>query len=120
MLGLDVYFVANANRRWREAVSVGGELVAFLRNLDLVFEHRVEFFEVDSVAVGLNRRNVAFGVYRDVGVVAFVRKEGGDAGRRARRVIVRKFGEGKEFGPVVLLVVAIDSNVLFQGFIRGN
>ena len=29
------------------------------------------------------------------------------------RVVIGEFGEWKEFGPVILLIVAIDSKVLF-------
>ena len=49
-----------------------------------------------------------------VRVVAFVGEEGRDAGRSARSVVVGKLCKGKEFSPIVLLIVAIDSEILFQ------
>jgi len=50
-------------------------------------------------------------------MVNFVSKERGNASSGAWSIIVSEFCQGEEFGPIVLLVIAIDSNVLFQGLI---
>ena len=50
-------------------------------------------------------------------VVAFICEEGGDTGSCGEGVIERELCEGQEFSPVVLLVVTVDLEVLFQGLI---
>ena len=50
----------------------------------------------------------------DVGVIAFVGEERSYAGSSAGRVVVSEFGKGKDFRPIVLLVVAENAKVLFQ------
>jgi len=112
VLGLDVYFVSNANSGRRETVSVRGELITILCGLNLILKHCMQFVEVDSIAASLYRGDIAFRMYGEVRIVAFVRKEGRDAGGGTGSVIIGKFREGKEFGPVVLLVIAIDPNIL--------
>src|SRR6266481_1598677 len=57
------------------------------------------------------------GVKREVWVVALVCKERGNSHGAARRVVVCKLGEGEEAQPVVLLVVAVDTEVLFQSLV---
>ena len=44
----------------------------------------------------------------DVGVVALVDEEVRDASGSIWSIVVRELHKGQEFGPVVLLVVAID------------
>jgi len=56
-------------------------------------------------------------VYRDIGVVTLIGEEWGYSSSSARGVIVCEFGEWKEFGPIVLLIVAIDADILFKGLI---
>ena len=80
MLRLDVNFISDADRWWRKAVPVCRELIAILRGLNLILEHRMQFVEVNSVT--------------------------------ARSVIVGEFGEREKFGPIVLLIIAVDTNVL--------
>ena len=50
-------------------------------------------------------------------MVTFVSEERGNTSRGARSIIVSELRQREEFGPVVLLIIAIDSNVLFQGLI---
>ena len=54
----------------------------------------------------------------DVWVVPFVGKERGGTGRCARSIVVSEFSEGKEWRPVVLLVVAKYLEVLFEGLVK--
>ena len=58
---------------------------------------------------------VLFWVCGDVGVIPLVCKEWGSTSSGIGGVIIHKFCEGQEVEPVVLLVVAVDSEVLFQG-----
>ena len=51
-------------------------------------------------------------------MVTLVSKEGGNTSSGARSIIVSELHQREEFGPVVLLIIAIDSNVLFQGLIH--
>ena len=54
----------------------------------------------------------------EVGVVSLVSKERRHSGSCARSVIVCEFCEWKEVSPVVLLIVAINSEVLLQCLVR--
>ena len=51
---------------------------------------------------------VSFWVDGDVGVVALVGKEWGDASSCIRSIVVHELCKGQKFGPVILLVVAIN------------
>jgi hypothetical protein len=53
----------------------------------------------------------------DVRMVAFVGKERGDSGGGARSIVVGELRERKEFGPVILLIIAKDSQVLFKSLV---
>ena len=50
-------------------------------------------------------------------MVTFVSEERCNASSGTRSIIVSELCQREEFGPIVLLVIAIDSNVLFQGLI---
>ena len=62
-------------------------------------------------AVGCNR-------YRATGVVAVVGEEGGDPCRCVLSVIVDESSQGKELRLVILMVIAIDAQVLLQCLIN--
>ena len=51
---------------------------------------------------------VSFWVDGDVGVVALVGKELGDASSCIQSIVIYELCKGQEFGPVILLVVAIN------------
>jgi len=51
-------------------------------------------------------------------MVTFVSEERGNASSGIQSIIVSEFHQQEEFGPIVLLIVAIDSNILFQGLIH--
>src|SRR6266481_1069354 len=57
------------------------------------------------------------GVKREVWVVALVCEERGNSCGAARCVVVCELSEGEEARPVILLVVAVDMEVLFQSLI---
>jgi len=51
-------------------------------------------------------------------VVAFIGEKGGDSGSVTRSVVVGEFCDWKERGPVVLLIVAVAAEVLFQHLVN--
>lgn len=74
----------------------------------------MELVEVDRKLSGLEGGDVAFWVDSQVRVIALIGKEGGDASGGIRGIVVRKFCERKEFGPIGLLIVAINADILFE------
>ena len=52
-----------------------------------------------------------------VRVVSLVSEERGHTGSLARCIVVGKLSQRKQLGPVVLLVVAVGAEVLFEGLI---
>ena len=83
-------------------------LVSGLGFGDLLSELGVKFVEVDSVVASSSGGEVPLGVDGDGGVVALVREERGYTGGCGWGIVVRELRQGKELGPVVLLVVRID------------
>ena len=55
--------------------------------------------------------------YGKVQVIPLVGIEQGNGGSRARSVVVSKLHEREQHEPVVLLIVAVDLDVLFQGLV---
>ena len=53
-------------------------------------------------------------MYRDVQVISFVSEEWGYSGGSTRGIVVCEFHEREKLSPVVLLVVAVNPDVLFQ------
>ena len=96
-LGLNVDFVAYLEvRRWCSAC-VGGTLISLLSLSDVVLEIFVEFLKIDSEFMGAGGGDTLFGMDGDIRMVTFVGKEGRDTGGGTRGVVVREFGERKEF-----------------------
>ena len=73
----------------------------------------VQLVEVSDKVTCACRSKVTFQVNGKVQMVNLVGKEGCNAGSGTRSIVVSELSEWKEFGPIVLLVVAIDSEVLF-------
>jgi len=59
-----------------------------------------------------------FQIHEDIQMVTFVSEERGNTSSGAQSIIVSEFCQREEFGPIVLLIIAIDSNILFKGLIR--
>jgi hypothetical protein len=68
-----------------------------------------------SIGEGLDGWVGGFGSDTDVaaGVVTFVGKEGGHPCRGILGVVVDKLCKGEQLIPIVLLIIAVDSEVLF-------
>ena len=69
----------------------------------------MEGIKIDRVFLSLFGGKVSFWVDGDVRVVALVGEEGRDASGSVQSIVVQELCKGQEFGPVVLLVVAIDA-----------
>jgi len=78
----------------------------------------MEFLEVGGVFLSAGGTEAQVGVDCDVGVVAFVGEEGGDTSGCARGVVKSELRKWEEFGPIVLLVVTVDSEILFKSLVR--
>ena len=74
----------------------------------------VELVKLDGVLMSFGGGEITFGEDGEVGVVTLVGEEGGDTSGFGGSVVVGELGEGKEIVPVVLLVVAVGSEILFQ------
>ena len=69
----------------------------------------MEGVKIDGVFLSSFGGKVSFWVDGDVGVVALVGEEGRDTSGSVLSIVVRELHKEQEFGPVVLLVVAIDA-----------
>ena len=49
----------------------------------------------------------------DVGVITFIAKKGCNTGGSAQRIVVSEFSKRDDIRPVILLIIAEDSDVLF-------
>ena len=54
-----------------------------------------------------------FGVNCEVQMITLVGKEGRDSSSSTGHIVVSELGEWKEFVPIVLLIIAVDSDILF-------
>ena len=54
----------------------------------------------------------------DARMVSFIGKKWRDSSGGIRGIIISKFGDGEQIQPIVLLVVAVHSEVLLQGLIH--
>ena len=117
VLGADIDEVSDAEVRGRESVLVSLDLVPCLGFGDALSECGVEFVKVDGEFTGPRGGKVALRVDGESGVVTLVGEEGRDSGCGVRSVVVRKLRKREEFGLVVLLIVAVNTEVLFQGLV---
>ena len=115
--GLNKDLIADFEVGGRDSAPVSTDLVTFLGFGYLGFEFSVEFVKVHREFSRPGRRQFLLGMDCDIGVVAFVGKEGGDTGGSARCIVVGEFCQRKKSRPVILLIVTIMSQVLFQGLV---
>src|SRR6266498_3937449 len=88
-----------------------------MRFSHLGLEVFVEFPQVDGIFSSAIGGQIPLGVNREVRVVSFVSEERGHTGSLARRIVVGELSQRKQLGPVVLLVIAVGAEVLFEGLI---
>lgn len=94
---------------------IGVGFIALLGDFGL--EHLVEFVEIYRHVTSPERGEFAFGVNGEVWIVALVGKERRDSGGSVRSIVVSEFGKRKEGFPIVLLIGAINADVLLEGLI---
>src|ERR1700731_2459669 len=100
--------------RCRSPAGIHWTLIATLRIGDLGTEFLVELVQVHSEFSGMDRSYFTFQVHRYIRMITLVRKEWGNPRSGARSIVVGEFHQGEEFGPVVLLIIAVTTEVLFQ------
>jgi len=107
------------NRELRSWISpsISQDLVSRLSEFDLLFQLDMQLVKVNSEVMSLRGSEVSFRVDSDVRMVSFVREERRDTCGSVWGIVVGEFGERQQLGPIVLLVVAIDLEVLFQGLV---
>ena len=109
VLGFDESLITDFEVQCQSSSSVCRSLVSQLHSSHLLTEELVEGVKIDRVFLNSFEGKVSFWVDGDVGVVALVGKEGRDASGSIWSIVVRELCKWQEFGPVVLLVVAIDA-----------
>src|SRR3979490_3203077 len=87
---------------------VGQGLVCLLGSKDCSVKFLMMFVQVHNEVLSSRRSEITFGMDGEVQVVAFIGKEGQDSSRSTGSIVVGELCEGKERGPVVLLIVAVD------------
>jgi hypothetical protein len=88
-----------------------------LSSSHLVSEFLVERVEVRDKISGPSGGEIPLGMDGVRRVIAFVGEEGSNTRSVVRGVVVSEFSEGKEQTPVVLHVVAVHPNILFQSLV---
>ena len=109
VLSFDKSLVINFEVWCWSSSSVCRSLVSQLCNSHLLMEELMEGIKINGVFSSSFGGKVSFWVDRDVGVVALVGKEGRDASGSVWSIVVQELHKGQEFGPVILLVVAINA-----------
>jgi hypothetical protein len=115
--GIDVDFVPNRDFGINDSSFIHRTLIALLSSSHLVSEFLVKGVEICDEISGPSGGEITLGVDGDRRVIAFVGEEGGNARSVIRGVVVSEFSEGKEQTPVVLHVVAVHPDVLFQSLV---
>src|SRR6202045_4915129 len=114
ILRLNIDSGSDLELRCQGPAGIHQTLIATLRIGDLGTEFLVELVQVHSEFSGTDRSYFAFQVHRYVRMITLVRKEWGNPRSGTRSIVVGEFHQGEEFGPVVLLIIAVTTEVLFQ------
>ena len=109
VLGFDESLVTDFEVQCQSSSGIHGSLVLQLHSSHLLTEELVEGVKIDRVFLSSFGGKVSFWVDGDVGVVALVGEEERDASSCIQSIDVHELCKGQEFGPVILLVVAIDA-----------
>jgi len=100
-----------------QAPFVGLEFVLCLSQNDFLSEERMEFFKIDYKVPGFFRCEVVVWMDCEVWMVTFICKERENFGGSIWSIVVSEFCNRKELRPIVLLIGAVDLDILFQGLI---
>jgi len=114
MCGLHVNLVTYFEiRSWRSP-GIGRALVMLLSFGNLAVELTVEVIQVDNKIFSLCGGEFQFGVCGDVGVITFIGEEWRNPHSCTQSIVVGKLHKWKKGVPVILLVVAVHADILFQ------
>ena len=111
----DIGTFAEGEVRQRHVTSICGFLESDLCFGHLGLEVFMKFPQVDGIFLSAVGGQISLGVNHKVWVVSFVSEERGHTGSLTRCVVVGELSQRKQLGPVVLLVVAVGTEVLFKG-----
>src|SRR3984893_14778365 len=114
ILRLNIDSGSNLELQCQGPTGIRRTLIATLRISDLGTEFLVELVQVHSEFSGTDRSYFAFRVHRYIQMITLVREEWGNPRSGARSIVVGEFRQGEEFRPVVLLIIAVTTEVLFQ------
>jgi hypothetical protein len=81
-------------------------------------EELVEGVEINGILLHACRGKISLWVDGEIGVVALVGEERRNACGSAWSIIVRELCERQEFGPIVLLIVGINPQVLLKRLVH--
>ena len=109
VLSFDKSLVTDFEVQCQSSSSICGFLISQLCSSHLLTEELVEGVKIDGVFLSLFRGKVSFWVDGDVGVVVLVDEEERDTSSCIWSIVVWELCKGQEFGPVILLVVAINA-----------
>ena len=118
VLGLNKDRAANLENGCGELSGIRRALVMFLHVVHLFAEKLVEGVEIDGVLLCMYRSQVSLQMDGEVGVVAFVGEEGGDAHGSIRSIIVCELRKWQELGPIVLLIVRVYLQILLKHLVH--
>src|SRR6266571_1578355 len=118
VLGLNKDRTADLESGCGEPVGICRAFVTFLHVVHLFAEKLVEGVEIDGILLCAYRSQVSLQMDGEVGVVAFVGKEGGDACGGIRSIIVCELRKRQELGPIVLLIVGIYPQILLKRLVH--
>jgi hypothetical protein len=113
----DKDLVANSKVRLWDMLVIRGLLVTFLSGGNVVLEVLMKVVQFHHELMSPCGGEVSFGVRGEVWVVTVVGIEGGNSSGGGRCIVVSEFCYRKKVGPVAMLVVAIDAEVLIQGLV---
>ncbi len=113
----DIGMFTEGEVRQRHATSICSFLESELRFGHLGLEVFMKFLQADGIFSSVVGGQILLRVNRKVRVVSFVSEERGHTGSLTRHVVVGELSQRKQLGPVVLLVVAVGAEVLFEGLI---
>ena len=92
-------------------------LIALLGLGDSDFELGVKLVKIDGKLSCSGRSEVSLGMNGEIRVVTFVGEERRNSGSSVWSIIVSELCQWKQAGPIILLIVAVHLEVLFEGLI---
>ncbi len=113
----DIGTFAKGEVRGWHVTSIHGFLESELHFIHLSLEVFMKFPQVDSIFSSVVGGQILLGVNCEVRVVSLVGEEREYTSCFTRCIVVGELSQRKQLGPVVLLVVAVGVEVLFEGLI---